>query len=98
MNLTRNGDDLRLEVGARLPFQRLGQGRTIGWRIPLHHDQFDPETATLRLFGQASNEQLHAGKQVAAVLVVARGRDDAELWSHAPALAFSSPVLRHRVQ
>ena len=96
MHVRRNCDDTGQEVLVGSPAQRLGQGPSVRGRIPLDQDQLDRQAESPGLLGEAVDEQLHTGEKVAAMLVVARGGDDAEQRVHVLRLAFSSPVFRHR--
>ncbi len=107
MHLRGNGDDPGLELLGRLPPQGVGQRRPVGWRIPLHEHQIDRQIETPSLVRQPVDEELHALEKVATVIVIAGGRDDAQLrWAfrlaHArpvvPAATFNSVDLRHRTQ
>jgi len=63
-----------------------------------HQEQLERKLESIGLLGEAVDEHLHACQQVAAMFVVARGRDDAQLRRHVAALAVSSLVFRHNAQ
>ncbi|TMG46790.1 MAG: hypothetical protein E6H85_00925 [Chloroflexi bacterium] len=87
-----------MEIIVGRPAQGIDQRRPVSRRVPLHQDQLHRQPEPNRLLLQPLDEELHPRQQVATVLVVARGRDHAELGLHALRLALSSPVLRHSAQ
>jgi hypothetical protein len=61
------------------PLQSLFQRRPIGRRIPFDQDQLGIEPMAAALGDEAVHEMLHSTQHVAAVIVVSRCYDDAEL-------------------
>ena len=49
-------------------------------RIPVHHDQLRRESMALCLTDPGIDESLHATDQVSAVVIVASGYDDRQIW------------------
>ena len=77
----RNLHDPRLEVIARLgPSQRIAKTRPIGGRIPLDEDELRIEAVPLALRCKRVEEDLCPRERIAAVVVVTRRCDDAEIW------------------
>jgi hypothetical protein len=61
------------------PLQRICERQSPRWRIPLDQDQLGVELMPAALRNEAVDEMLHAAAQIAAMIVVARDRDDAQV-------------------
>ncbi len=83
----RDGDDPdagRAEVGR--PRQRSFKRRPFRRRIPFHQNELGIQPMLAALRDEAIDEMLHPALQVAAMIVVAGNRDDAEVGSRLRAL------------
>jgi hypothetical protein len=80
VQLGRHGDDAhagRLEI--RRPLERIFERRPLDRRVPFDQDELGIEPVLAALCDEAVDEMLHPALQIAAVVVVSRHRDHAEV-------------------
>ena len=77
----------------RGPLEHSAEPGPVDRRIPLDEHELRRELVAVALGDQPVDEQLHAVERIAAVVVVPRGRDDAEVWLH---VSRGSGFARHR--
>src|SRR5439155_2890527 len=93
MELGRYLDDTnRAVTPAARPLQHLAEARAVLRWVPLDEDELRRNLEAVRLRDEPVDEELRAIQGIAAVIVVARGRDHAEILGCGVAQLAASPT------